>query len=115
MLNQRLSAAKSVATDLFTFETALDQAIVAGSKLSSQIIGARFDANLSAVLGQDAIEGVMRTLTTIAAARRELIETHHRLKDVADEIGLRTVSFGDGLKGPASAVHQESSPLRSVA
>jgi hypothetical protein len=100
MLNQRLTAARAVADDLFKFENAIDDAIALGAQLSSQMVTARLGANLSAVVGQDAIDGVLRTLTTIANARRELVETHHHLKTVADDIGLRTVAFGDAVKPP---------------
>jgi hypothetical protein len=114
MLNQRLTAARSVAEDLFKFEAAVDDAISLGSQLSSCLMTARRDAKLSAVIGQDALDGVIRTLSTIVAARRELIEAHHQLKTVADEIGLRSVAFGDNLKPPAISAPAENK-LKAVA
>jgi hypothetical protein len=102
MLNQRLTAARAVAGDLLKFEKALDEAISSGSLLSSCLVTARMDAKLSAVIGQDALDGVIRSLSTIVAARSELVAAHHHLKTVADEIGLRTISFGE-VKPPASA------------
>jgi hypothetical protein len=94
MLNQRMNAARAVAEELFKFEKAVDDAISMGSLLSSRLVTVRSEAKLSAVIGQDALDGVIRSLSTIVAARRELVEAHHHLKTVADDIGLRTVSFG---------------------
>jgi len=109
-----MAAAKSVADCLFEFENALDEALALGSALSSRIVTARLEARLSAVLGQDAIEGAVRTLSLLGDARRELVGTHHHLKACADKIGLREVSFGDLLK-PPSASASEPPRLQSVA
>lgn len=98
-----MAAAKSVADCLIEFENALDEAFALGSALSSRIVTARLEARLSAVIGQDAIEGAVRTLALLGDARRELVGTHHHLKTCADQIGLREVSFGDLLKPPSAA------------
>jgi hypothetical protein len=114
MRNERMAAARSVADCLNAFENALDEAVALGSALSSQIVRARLEARLSAVIGQDAIEGALRTLTLLGDARRELVGTHHHLKSCADQIGLREVSFGDLLKPPSSAA-PEAPRLQRVA
>lgn len=100
MLNKRHNAAKAVAEDLYKFEKALDDAFALGAQLSSRMVTARMEARLSAVIGQDALEGMVRTLSMMANARRELVETHHQLKSVADDIGVRTVGWGDFVKPP---------------
>jgi hypothetical protein len=97
-----MAAAQSVADCLFAFEKALDDALALGSGLSARIVLARQEANLSAVYGQDAIDGVMRTLSAMAGARRELVDTHHRLNNWANDIGLREVGWGDLVKPPIS-------------
>lgn len=112
MHKTRLAAAQSVAESLFEFEQALDQTLALGAGLSSRIVMARIDARLSAVLGQDAIEGVVKTLSLMADARRELVGTHHQLKSLADNIGLTEVSWGDLLKPPAASA--EPSPVRRL-
>lgn len=64
--------------------------------------------------GQDAIDGVMRTLSALVTARRELVGTHHELKTWADDIGLKQVGWGDLVKPPAAEL--PSTPdLRIVA
>ena len=114
MRKERLQAARSVADCLFDFEKALDDALARGSALSSRIVGARMEAHVSAVLGQEAIEGAVRTLTLLASARRELVGTHHQLKHFADQIGLREVAWGDLVKPPAAEM-KPAAPLRAVA
>ena len=114
MRKERMAAAQSVADRLFALEKALDDAIALGSDLSSRIVTARQEARLSAVYGQDAIDGVVRTLSALAGARRELVGTHHELKNWADDIGLKQVGWGDLVKPPAAEL--PSTPdLRIVA
>ena len=112
MRKERMEAAQSVADSLFAFEKALDDALALGSGLSARIVLARQEARLSAVFGQDAIDGVVRTLTAIAGARRELVGTHHHLKSWANDIGLREVAWGDLVKPPTT---QDDVPERQVA
>lgn len=113
MRKERLTAAQSVADSLFEFEKSLDLTLSLGSALSSRIVSARLEARLSAVLGQDAIEGVIKSLSLLAGARRELVGTHHQLKAVADGIGLREVAWGDLVKPPEAAL-ATAPRLRSV-
>lgn len=119
MPKQRLVAARSVADKLFAFEKALDDAFALGSDLSARIVLARQEAQLSAVFGQEAIDGVVRTLSALAGARRELVGTHHELKSWADDIGLKEVSWGDLVKPPKAELPEGQSPaephLRVVA
>ena len=114
MRKERMAAAQSVAERLFALEKALDDTIALGSDLSSRIVTARQEARLSAVFGQDAIDGVVRTLSALAGARRELVGTHHDLKSWADDIGLREVGWGDLVKPPAAELPARPD-LRAVA
>jgi hypothetical protein len=113
MLNQRLAAARSVSADLHKFEAALDEAIALGAQLSARMVTARMEAKLSAVLGQEALDGVVRSVSTMVNARRELVEAHNHLANVKDEIGLRTVAMGDLMK-PPSAQTTSSPQLHAV-
>jgi hypothetical protein len=119
MRKQRMAAAQTVADRLFAFEKALDDTLALGSELSSRIVLARQEAGLSAVFGQDAIDGVVRTLGALAGARRELVGTHHELKAWADDIGLKEVGWGDLVKPPKAEAALKDGPaephLRVVA
>jgi hypothetical protein len=114
MLNKRLAVAQSVAQDLVAFETALDQALVMGANLTGKMISARMEANFSAVVGQSALDGIIATLNSMASARGQLVETHHSLKHVADDMGLPIHGMGHLTKGPPKA-SADDSKLKVVA
>ena len=61
---------------------------------SASIPTARSEAGLSAVVGQDALDEVVKTLPALVAGRRALVETHNQLDRTKTEIGLREVAFG---------------------
>ena len=112
MRKERLRAAHSVADRLFAVEAALDNAFALTSDLSSRIVTARQEAGLSAVVGQDAIDGVVRTLSALAGARRELVGTHHELKSCADDIGLKETAWGDLVKPPKAGLEPMAAPMK---
>jgi hypothetical protein len=103
MLNKRKEAAMKVAHSLWAAEDALDAALARAAELSGALVSARVDANLSAIVAQDAFEGAASALATITRARGELVETHRRLTEAKIQIGLRTMAVGDGDSKPPSA------------
>mgnify|MGYP003579822505 CR=1 FL=1 len=90
MLRKRREAAAKVAAGLFAVEEAIDQALKRAAELNALMPGARTDANLSAVVGQDAFEGAAETFASLAKARHHIVQTHHRLEETKNRIGLRT-------------------------
>ena len=105
MRKQRIDAVRKVAEKLFEAEKAVDLAIVCAAELTASLPAARFEANLSAVVGQEAFDEVAKTLPALVAGRQALVDTHRRLDQTKNEIGLREVAFGtpDG-KPPAHAI-----------
>lgn len=103
MLKNRRAAAQTLAHHLFETETAIDLAIAKMAQLTGQMPMARQDANLSAVVGQDALEQAAKTLSALVEARSQIVETHHRLAVARDQIGLREMMGGEfgGQKPPA--------------
>jgi hypothetical protein len=95
MLNKRKEAAMKVARSLWAAEDALDAALAKAAELSGALVSARVDANLSAIVAQDAFEGAAAALATITRARGELVETHRRLTAAKIQIGLRSLAVGD--------------------
>lgn len=104
MLNDRLGAAKDVATRLFALEVAIDEAIARAAEFTASMPEARNRANVSAVVGQDAIAKAGLALNTLIAARQQVVEAHDTLADVRDQMGLRTHMSGDAWKIKPSAV-----------
>ena len=100
MLKDRRSAAIKIAESLFAAEEAIDNALARAAELNGTMVAARTQANLSAVVGQDAFEVSAAAFATLARARSEIVETHKRLSDVKIQVGLRTVSVGETEKPP---------------
>ena len=94
MLKQRRDAAQQLATRLFETESAIDDAISKMADLTGYMPVARTSANLSAVVGQEAISQAAQTLSALIDARAQIVETHHRLADARDQIGLREMAMG---------------------
>lgn len=100
MLNKRLGAARQVAASLLFCENAIDQALQASSKLSSDMLAGRAEAGLSALFGQDALEEAIQAQVSLAEARRRMVEAHKKLSVVKQEIGLAAYAAGDGSEKP---------------
>ena len=104
MLKQRQDAAEHLAKRLFAAEEALDEAIRKMGDLIGYMPAARASANLSAVVGQDAIAEAAETLSAMVGAREHLVATHHRLAEVRDQIGLQAMGMGStDMKPPLHA------------
>jgi hypothetical protein len=103
MLKGRRDAAMKVAESLFAAEDAIDAALARAAELSSTMVAARADAQLSAIVGQDAFAGAAAAFAAIAKARGDIVETHKRLSEAQVQIGLRTESFGDQGKPAVAA------------
>ena len=100
MLKQRREAAQRVAAGLFALEKAIDAALTRSAELNAIMPSARAEANLSAVVGQEAFDGAAETFAALARARRHVVETHQRLDATKTLVGLRTVAVGDGTEKP---------------
>jgi hypothetical protein len=116
MLNKRRAAAERVAKLLGAAETAIDQALTCAAELNAALPAARTEAGLSAVVGQDALDGAAGVYAKLVKARRGIVETHRRLDQTKTQIGLGTIAIGDGLDKPApiKASGEAEPPLRIV-
>ncbi len=95
MLRDRRNAAMKVAESLIAAEEAIDIALARAAELNSNMVRARTDANLSALVGQDAFEVSAAAFAALARARCDIVETHKRLSETKIQVGLRTVAVGD--------------------
>lgn len=96
MLKQRRLAAETVAEALFAAERAIDAAIASTAALAGLIPEQRQQANLSAMIGQDALMTTIQTMGALGAAREGIVTTHRHLTTAQRDIGLSAVSFGSG-------------------
>ncbi len=105
MLNQRREIAQEIAGRLAAAENAVDVALALAGELAVSLPVGRAKANVAAEVGQEAMAAMAETLTKLVTARAALIETHHRLADARDLIGLRAVSFGGLAPKPSAEAH----------
>jgi dGTP triphosphohydrolase len=102
MLNERVSAAKKIASDLHQAEDAIDEAMIRIAQLAATLPTARRDTNMSAIVGQAAMSKVANALAAAGEVRQLLTDAHLALTVTQKEVGLGTRMFGAGVK-PASA------------
>ncbi|MBL9069702.1 MAG: hypothetical protein JNM03_06865 [Sphingopyxis sp.] len=103
MLNERLSAAKKIASELHQAEDAIDEAMIRIANLAATLPAARRDINMSAIVGQEALAKVAHALAAAGEVRQLLTDAHLSLTATQKQIGLGTRMFGAGVKPPASA------------
>ena len=96
MLKERRLAAETVAEALF------DAAITQTAALAGLMPATRQDANLSAIIGQDALMAAVQTMQALARAREGIVTTHKHLSVAQHDIGLSRIAFGDGGDKPPS-------------
>lgn len=101
MFKARREAAMKVAESLFAAEDAIDAALARVAELNGTLVGARNDAQLSAIVGHDAFEGAASTFAALMRARGDIVETHKRLSETKIQVGLRAVAIGDQGKPPS--------------
>lgn len=92
---KRIDAARAGAQKLMRAEAAIDAALRETAELVGLLPSLRLEANLSAVIGQDAVEDLGQTLAHILSARRTIVRAHAGLQTVREQIGCRGVSVGD--------------------
>lgn len=115
MLKQRRNAAEDLAQRLFATEKAVDEAVCKMADLVGYMPVARMNANLSAVVGQDAISQAAETLSILVGARGRLVATHNRLAETRDQIGLQAMAMGStDMKPPALARAKDENIVNMV-
>lgn len=109
MLNERVSAAKKIATELHRAEDAIDEAMIRIAHLAATLPTARRETNMSAIVGQEAMSKVAHALAAAGDVRQLLTDAHLALTVTQKEVGLGTRMFGAGVKPPAAALADEGS------
>lgn len=102
MLKERVAAAKRIATDLHDAEQAIDEAIIKIARLAATLPAARFDTNMSAIVGQDAVAKVTQAVAIAGNVRQMLAEAHVALSETQKQVGLGARMFGAGMNKPPS-------------
>jgi hypothetical protein len=100
MLKQRVVAAERIAAELHEAEDAIDQAIIKLAKLAGTLPVARFETNMSAIVGQEAVTKVTQAIATAGQVRQMVTEAHHALSETQRQVGLGARMFGAGTEKP---------------
>lgn len=106
MLQQRLTAARKVADQLFTAEDAFDAAISELAMLSATMSTNRKEAGLAACVVQDALVETAAANQMLMVARGKLMDAHKRLAEAQKNVGLGAVNFGGGPGKPPAPLLQ---------
>jgi hypothetical protein len=103
--------AKVVADKLHATELSIDQAMNDAAKLVSEMVSARTELKLGAVIGDEALGRVTEAMRALSEARHAMVAAHGELEVVGRKIGVRTRANQDWIKDSTSA-HDTS--LREV-
>jgi hypothetical protein len=106
MSKNRDEATLRVYAALEEYERALDIAANRGARLAAELPQARLDGHFAMEVAQGAFEHFFSSLSTIIAARGQIIEGHRQLAVVQRKFNLPVVSYGDKVIEPESVVHE---------
>jgi hypothetical protein len=100
MLNQRMNAARAVATELLPAEKDVDAAIVRNAKLAIAVIEGRRACKLPLTTGHEGLQFVTEASVRLVEARSLLAQAHASFRSAQVDLGLKAVSFGDEQECP---------------
>lgn len=76
-------------------EDAIDAALSTTAALTSGLYRMRLDSDLSAVIGQDALTALAKSMSLLTEARGAIVDAHGHLAGVRTKIGCATVASGN--------------------
>jgi hypothetical protein len=94
MRNERVRAATMVARQLTPAEADIDTAMTSLAALTTAMLAARAEANLSHCVAQDAFDDIGEATALLFKVRSKVIDAHQNLHQAQTDIGLREMSFG---------------------
>ncbi|MCM8732403.1 hypothetical protein ACFO8O_15675 [Hephaestia sp. GCM10023244] len=106
--NRRHHVAGAIVEHLTAFESDLGRALASGSRLIGFLPDARTQADVSAVVGQEAISHFVTSLGLISDAMAQVVDGHHSLDRTRQFFGIPLEAGGDkdtipSLRGEARA------------
>jgi hypothetical protein len=112
MLNERIEAVRPIAEKLSAVEVSLNQSITLLGELIASIPAARttLGTRIPISTGMEACENLALAVSSTARGYREVIQAHGHFAQDRDDLGLRTVNWGDILECPPEHGRQMSEP-----
>ena len=112
----KVFVAQRVANKLYATESAIDAAMVEAAEMMAELVQARKDLRLSAVVGAGVSAKLAKAIAILSDARTTMVEAHVELEETKLRVGIRTKMSGwvkeTGLAQDAGA--QDVSDLRAV-
>lgn len=115
MLNDRITAARSVAEHLLPHEREIDDAVIRNARLTIALVEARQKARAPLPLGQEALRHVSNAAVCLADARSHINDAHMVLRDAQLELGIPNMTYGDYGATAAAPDTYQPTPLKTVA
>lgn len=91
---EKIFVAQRVANKLWATENAVDAAMVNAAELMADMLKARKDLGLSAVVGDKASAKLVEALAALGEARTAMVDMHNELSEVKLRVGIRTKLAG---------------------
>ena len=96
---EKAFVAQRVANKLFATENAVDAALAEATELMADMLRARRDLGLSAVVGDNAATKLVEAIAALGQARTAMVAAHGELEQTKLRIGVRTKMAGYEDKG----------------
>ena len=115
IVRQRDKAAADIVAGMTDFENDLARALASGARLTAILPMARLEADVSAVVGQDAINDIVGSIGLLAQAMDRTVDGHNRLAELARRFHVPITSVGDkGEIPPVQAIDRGAPRLAVV-
>jgi hypothetical protein len=95
MLNDRLTAARRIAGELFPLERELEATFLRANRLTTAIVEGRIAARMPIGTGQDSLNELTAATSLLVQARARIAAAHAALADERLNAGLRQFGMGD--------------------
>ncbi len=91
---EKVFVAQRVANKLYATEAAVDAAMVEVSEMIAELVQARKDIGLSAVVANGASAKFAEAIQALAQARTAVVDAHGQLDETRLRVGIRTKMIG---------------------
>jgi hypothetical protein len=91
---EKVFVAQRVANKLYATEAAVDAAIIEVTEMMAELVQARKDLGLSAVVGNGVSAKFAEAVQALSIARTAVVDAHGELDNVKLRLGIRTKMIG---------------------
>jgi hypothetical protein len=116
MLNDRLTAARDIQTEIKTAEAAIDDALASLGRLTGKLVETRREFEIGLDVGAKAFDRIGEATALICQVRAKVLGVHSVLSDVRETApGFRELGYGAWQPSERAASKEEAPQLRAVA